>query len=338
MQPNLSVIIVAHVRRDYIKFAIDSVLDQSAPRNSYEIIVVKNFSQQEYDHELEKRGIRVIITEEESLGSKIALGIENSSGEILSFLEDDDVFCRDKIKNVIDVMSSERVGYYHNGYTLIDGNGKLIGGHLPYVPRSYRRKLVTDTTILTTNVINKAFLAGGYFNLSCISIRKSVILEKLKVLDGVNVAVDNFMFFLGLDSGLDIVIDKSPLTKFRIHKANSSIVTGVEKSVFYEKKIKFFEDDFNSLFSIFSLVRNTEVKKYLSCRVLVPLLALAMLRTGGNEAKTDLGSALVCAFKIKSKELLVLILLNSVNKVVKNFGNWLFFQYENRRMKKLYGD
>ena len=333
--PRLSVIVVAHDRRDFIKLAIDSALDQSFPRDRYEIVVVKNFSQQEYDHELERQGIRVIITDEKSLASKLALGIENSEGEIISFLEDDDLFCRDKIESVIENMSKEKVGYYHNGYSIVDSKGKVIKGYLPYVPKNYRKNVIVETTRLTTKSINKAFLAGGYFNLSCISVKKSVIAEKLKILRGVNVAVDNFIFYLALESGLEIIIDNSQLTRFRVHAANNSIAADKNRSVFTSNKIKFFEDDMNGLLSIMSAVKNNETRNYLSCRIFIPLLSLSLLKSESEESRVSVRKVLNCAIWTRSKQLVALIVLNLISRVIRNFGTWFFFYYESKKIKKL---
>jgi len=45
--PFISVIIVAHNRREFLLEAVNSALHQTLPKDEYEIIVVKNFS--EYD-------------------------------------------------------------------------------------------------------------------------------------------------------------------------------------------------------------------------------------------------------------------------------------------------
>jgi glycosyltransferase involved in cell wall biosynthesis len=45
--PFISVIIVAHKRREFLLDAINYALNQALPKDEYEIIVVKNFS--EYD-------------------------------------------------------------------------------------------------------------------------------------------------------------------------------------------------------------------------------------------------------------------------------------------------
>ncbi|WP_290705506.1 glycosyltransferase, partial [Ferroplasma sp. Type II] len=60
--PYISVIIVAYNRKNYIKQAIESVLNQTLNQNLYEIIVVKNFEDMEIDDFINKNNIKNIYT------------------------------------------------------------------------------------------------------------------------------------------------------------------------------------------------------------------------------------------------------------------------------------
>ena len=46
---NISVIIVAYNRKMYVKQAVESALNQTYDKNKYEIIVVKNFNDEDID-------------------------------------------------------------------------------------------------------------------------------------------------------------------------------------------------------------------------------------------------------------------------------------------------
>lgn len=53
--PKLSVVITAHNRRKFLRAAVDSVLSQSLARSEYEVIVVKNFRDQNLDRYFAKK-------------------------------------------------------------------------------------------------------------------------------------------------------------------------------------------------------------------------------------------------------------------------------------------
>jgi glycosyltransferase involved in cell wall biosynthesis len=60
--PFISVIITAHNRREFLLDAVNSALNQTLPKDEYEIIIVKNFS--EYDDILKNLGSRNLINKQ----------------------------------------------------------------------------------------------------------------------------------------------------------------------------------------------------------------------------------------------------------------------------------
>ena len=59
-----------------------------------------------------------IVTKEEPLGAKIVKGVEESRGEVVSFLKDDDLWLPQKLEIVKQVFKDKDVIYYHNKYRL----------------------------------------------------------------------------------------------------------------------------------------------------------------------------------------------------------------------------
>jgi len=76
--PFISVIITAHNRREFLLEAVNSALNQTLPKDEYEIIVVKNFENKRIDKFLEEHNVKNIVTKEEPLGAKIVKGVEES--------------------------------------------------------------------------------------------------------------------------------------------------------------------------------------------------------------------------------------------------------------------
>ena len=120
MIEKVSVVITAHNRRKYLTDAVKSVLHQVNPGVEIEIVVVKNFVDDEIDSFLNNSGAVSIFTDEESFGSKLSLGIDASSGNIICFLDDDDMFNPYKIA-IIRKIFDENKGllFVHNDIQII---------------------------------------------------------------------------------------------------------------------------------------------------------------------------------------------------------------------------
>ena len=89
---NISVIIVAYNRKMYVKQAVESVLNQTYDKNKYEIIVVKNFHDEDIDKFLIANKVNNIFSLNDEYGKQLSIGISNSNGDIICFLDDDDLF------------------------------------------------------------------------------------------------------------------------------------------------------------------------------------------------------------------------------------------------------
>jgi hypothetical protein len=60
--------------------------------------------------------VRNIIVKEEPIGAKIVKGVEGTRGEIVSFLEDDDLWLPQKLGTVKQVFKDNKVIYSHNNF------------------------------------------------------------------------------------------------------------------------------------------------------------------------------------------------------------------------------
>ena len=335
MTKKITVIIIAHDRRKFLPKAVASVLHQSLPKDSLEVLVVKHFRDEEFDEYLMKQGIKVLITNEESLGSKLVLGIKHSTGSIISFLEDDDLFIADKIKNVITYLSDESTVYYHNNYSIIDEQGNIVNSSLPYLQKSRgNNSSRVNTKSLGFKTISKIVRQGGFFNLSCISIKRSLVLENLEKFLDVDVAIDNFLFYMAVDSGQDIVIDKRTLTHYRVHTSNNSISMEKNRNLFTKRKTEFFKNDLTGFQIIQSFSKRGVVKKYLSCRSLIPKIGLSILNNTGPSA-IKFWDSILCSIRIRSAALFILTVLYATTLFYPGFGIWFFYSYENNRINKI---
>lgn len=333
MKPKVSVIIVSHYRKNFLTMAIHSVLSQSVSKDLFEIIIVKNFIDKQFDNNFTNLGIRIINTEEQTLGSKIVIGLENSNGEVISFLEDDDLFKEEKLKTVINLFRDPCLTYYHNNYTIINERGISINAHLPQIP-AIRRSIFINRNKLNAKTLVKITNSNGFFNLSCISIRKSLILETLYNLENLDVAVDNFFFYLAIDSGNCIFIDTKELTGYRVHSSNSSLVVDIDQDIYSKRKEMFFRKDLEGFDRINISLKNQLTKTYLTYKMLIPELALSIFCMGNVQISKGFLS-LIASLRIKSSQLFLISMLYIISSISPKTVVRLIYKFESNYIKRI---
>lgn len=220
----ISVIITAYNRQEFLLDAVNSVLNQQD--NDTEIIVVKNFPT--YDDILNKKGIKTVSVDFECpIGMFWYLGIERAKGDILAFLDDDDLFLPNKINIIKEIFKSfNDVVFYHNEVTYIDRYGNIVNDvnkRRQKVLNKYFRNneplLITDIDFFKIKFVDKLKLS---FNSSSIVIKRELLegwMDKLKEVDYLQ---DTFLLLVALNSQKKVVFDKRKLVAYRLHELNTS--------------------------------------------------------------------------------------------------------------------
>lgn len=221
----ISVIIIAYNRSTYLKEAVDSVLNQTLERSLYEVIVVKNFNS-ELDDFLHKSNVKVLFSNERSIGPKLVMALSVCEGKIVAFLDDDDKFTKDKLLHIYDTYQSDYlVGYYRNNFEIIDSGGNVKNSYLFRESRSKIEKLLV-TKIIDSEKTNKL---GLMIDLSfealpsCISVLKSILVKNQHFLNDLDLSQDWFSFFAALLSEYTMIADGEVLSQYRVHENNTSI-------------------------------------------------------------------------------------------------------------------
>lgn len=261
---HLTVLIYTYNRRDYIIKAVNTVLKQNMNRDLFEIIVVKGFVDEEIDKWLEENGVRLIFLNEKSLGKKIASGIEESRGEIIIFLDDDDEFEPTKLEKISEIFDKYReIDYVHNSLIKINENGETIDSDSLENP--------TDSIVFSPRNGNKALLSQvlryrGDWYLSSMSVRKSILLDDLNSLRGVDQSIDKFIFFVSINRGRNIMLIPDKLTRYRLHHSTTTY-TGT-KEEFINKREMFFRNTIRTFDRIVSLSANYPGKELSTCQLI----------------------------------------------------------------------
>jgi glycosyltransferase involved in cell wall biosynthesis len=121
----VSVIIPNYNYGRFLREAIDSALGQTHP--PHEVIVIDDGSTDESREILESYGMRIRVhyQQNEGVGAARNKGAEMATGEVLAFLDADDLWAPAKIeKQLADLESKPNVGLVHCGLQYIDENGR----------------------------------------------------------------------------------------------------------------------------------------------------------------------------------------------------------------------
>jgi len=216
MPPYISVIISVYNRTQYVGEAINSILNQTLDKDNYEIIVVTNVDLPE------REGVKIIKSKDPTLGGKVVEGILNSQGEVISLLEDDDLFSSNKLEVIYNAFKRYSISLFHNEMHFIDENGNRIEDlerKREEAVRKYLKEEPVTYTFLKKNLIDKIKLS---FNNSSISFRKDALLPYLDYIKDIkHLGLDTIIFFLVAYKN-NIFLSSQKLTYYRVHTSNAS--------------------------------------------------------------------------------------------------------------------
>ena len=232
----ISVIIRAHNRREFLLGAVKSALNQTLDRKFYEVIVIKNWRDDEVDNFLEKNNV-INLFKEDIAGQLILEGAKASSGNVLSFLDDDDRFLENKLEAVYNNFKKRRrLTYYHNGYSAVDDSGKPVS--------------------FLHNTID--------FGMSNISIIKKAL--RTDILARISFFQDPIVFSMALDYGEKIVNDKTKLTEYLVHQSTSNFL-GINFAEYKERSYASYKKYLDNANIAVSLLKRRRAKNYMKAMI-----------------------------------------------------------------------
>lgn len=222
MNELVSVIITAFNRKQYLESALNSVLNQQFDK--FEIILVTNFDIEELNY---RNAVRKVYDNQEYLGEKVYKGLKESVGDIICFLDDDDMFAKGKLRRVFTLFREYDLVYYHNNIITVDEKGrevKIEGDYLKVPPyASFNLPDFPLTVVKTSNVNVRSLLKlNANFNSSSICVRRDVLESNAGYLRRIKAVIDSFFFYSSLLGRGNILLDPERLTYYRIHSLQTS--------------------------------------------------------------------------------------------------------------------
>ena len=158
---SVSIIIPYYKKKKYFKKTITSALNQSF--KDFEILIVfdegsnKNL---EFIRLISKKDKRIkLIINKKNLGAGMSrnIGIRQSKGKFIAFLDADDIWHKDKLKKQLKFMHNTKSIASHTSYQIINENGKVISER-PAKKLNYKKLLNSCDIGLSTVIIKKQII------------------------------------------------------------------------------------------------------------------------------------------------------------------------------------
>jgi glycosyltransferase involved in cell wall biosynthesis len=274
MDVRISVIVTAYNRKRYLLGAVKSALNQTLPRDHYEVIVIKNFRDDLIDSKLNEWGVTNLYSESVGYGAKIYEALQAAKGEVISFLDDDDEFLPGKLQAVYEAFK-RGVVYYHNSQQFINESGRVLGARKG---NSYIIESRDKPRYLPFFVHYEAD-----FNSSSTAVARELLKEYASYLKDLETAPDTFCFVVSLVSDGSLVLDGRPLTRFRQSSSQSTVdLTSI--AALARKRISALERIVKAYQQMLRIVDGTPYQEFLRCRT-------AVMRS--VEARSDLSGGLI---------------------------------------------
>ena len=272
--PFISVIIPNHRKGRFFEEAVKSVLEQTLETSKFEIIVVRDYRDEFVSQFLKLHNITDVIIDEVPLGPKLAKGIEISKGEVVSFLEDDDLFIPNKLEFVYDMFyGNQRLLFYHDRVKTISENGNY---KTDLLRKKNSKAMKVSVGNKTLKCISRMIEYSSHMDLSAISIKRRIVTQRIETLKNMNMSCDSLMFYSSLDQeGGDMIIDNREWTKYRIHASSSSIVGNLDE--FVKSSVKFHSECLSGFLNIKSTVHDEETLKFIERSIIESRYILYLL-------------------------------------------------------------
>jgi len=198
----VSVVVLAHTRSQFLRRAVTS----AAVQRPDELLVVKFGRDPELDEELTQQGVRVHVTQEPYQGGKVADGIDLARGDVVVFLDDDDVLLPGKVDRVRNVFRDPGAVFHANRFVAFTDTPPPSGSMGPvelFEPGSGNLYRAGLRPVIT----------------SCMSVRKGALAPWLDDLRKLTIA-DHSVFIMAVTARKRMAMDQSVLTGYHLNVAD----------------------------------------------------------------------------------------------------------------------
>ncbi len=223
--PSVSVVVVSHTPSRFLELAMRSVAEQDVPADTVERILVKNYEDPATERTAAELGFESVFCPDRSGGGKAREALRRCRGRLVTFLDYDDLYEPNRLGTLIAAFDADpTLGFYHNASVCIDESGRELpwpgSGWFRLVRGPRGRIYVRDSAKRRTDP--RLGLSRADFNASSMAVRRDLIDPFWAYLERVDVSLDSFLFYAAWASPRSLLIDPTPLTRYRVHPSNVS--------------------------------------------------------------------------------------------------------------------
>lgn len=205
----VSVVIPAYGHATFLKSTIESILRQTY--EDYEVIVVDDGSPDDTPRVAAEFGSAIWYIRQQNQGMAAArnTGIRHASGDVISFLDDDDLWLPDYLSTVVPHFQTDpRLAALHTGYQLTTDKG---GQDFPR----------QGTRTVPSHELYDTLIEAGFFPPSSVSVRASC-LESVGVFDEGLQGLADWDLWLRICREYRFIGIPDVLVKYRLHAGGLS--------------------------------------------------------------------------------------------------------------------
>lgn len=210
-RPFITALIGAYNQGRFIDEAIQSVLAQDFPASETEIIVVDDGSTDDTTARVKRYGDRLRYLRKPNGGQASAMnvGCAAAQGEIIAFLDGDDLWLPGKVETVVRTFEANPgVGFVYHALQYWDSRTNEFHDHVGFTP--IRGDVLSDRNSL---------LRFGNVSTSAMSFRRNVVARLLPIPEALRLYADAHLGYLAVFVTHVHGLDKA-MTTYRLHDNN----------------------------------------------------------------------------------------------------------------------
>ena len=251
--PLISVIVPTFNYGSFIQEALESIFHQDYPTDRIEVVVVDDGSTDNTKGIIYNYMGKITYSYQDNIGVAAARnkGISLAKGEIITFLDADDVWYPNRIRRIVEEFRrSSEIGLVYHTVEVINSKGKTIHNYL--LNNSKHKK--NPKKYLLSDIANGKVFCGG----SSFSFTKALLENIYPIPEDIKRGVDFYLTALASCYAHASYIPEI-LGKYRLHHKNLTFVINKEPFI-YAAIHKDFSHTYRKLLSILSHIQSVSGK------------------------------------------------------------------------------